>query len=386
MKKTLIALAALAATASFAQSTVTISGVLDVGVKSASNVKPGQDKLSVGSGNNARVAFGVAEDLGGGLKAVANAQMRFDPATGMTEGSNARPLFQGETRVGLSGGFGTVLMGRGLTALQAPNGGNSDPWGVSTVAGSVYAAGFATDYAAGGEGRIDGAVFYTSPSLNGLTISASFSPKKLAAAGADAKADTVAGVGTATTTAQGSNAVTAITSTKQHQSLNALYANGPLAVGLGYEQNRVGDKITQLYGNYDMGAAKLYASNATIKGGTQADRNGVTFAATSAAVNTGSSTAQVAVGGKITNNTVGVTVPMGALSLRAGYSVWNGNGAAGQKDDNKLGFGVKYDLSKRTYIYSDVASQTRKNNTANADASKSNSKVSLFDIGVAHSF
>ena len=378
MKKTLIALAALAATASFAQSTVTISGIVDVGVKSASNVKPGQDKLSVGSGNNNRVAFGVAEDLGGGLKAVANAQMRFDPATGMTEAGNARPLFQGESRVGLSGGFGTVMLGRGLTALQLPNGGNSDPWGVSTVAGSVYAAGFATDYAAGGEGRIDGGVWYTSPSLNGLTISASFSPKKLVAAGAAATADTA--------TKQGTSEVTAITSTKQHQSLNALYANGPLVVGLGYEQNRVGDKITQVYGNYDMGVAKLYASNATVKGGTAADRAGVTFAASAAAVPTGGATAQVAAGGKITNNTVGVTVPMGAMSLRAGYSVWNGNGAAGQKDDNKLGFGVKYDLSKRTYIYSDVASQTRKNNTANADASKSNSKVTSFDLGVAHSF
>jgi len=382
MKKTLIALAALAATASFAQSTVTISGIVDVGVKSASNVKPGQDKLSVGSGNNNRVAFGVAEDLGGGLKAVANAQMRFDPASGMTEASNGRPLFQGETRVGLSGGFGTVLMGRGLTALQLPNGGNSDPWGVSTVAGSVYAAGFASDYAAGGEGRIDGAVFYTSPSLNGLTISASFSPKKLVAAGAAATND----VTTVGSEKQGTNAVTAITSTKQHQSLNALYANGPLAVGLGYEQNRVGDKITQVYGNYDMGVAKLYASNATVKGGTAADRAGVTFAAASSAVNTGGATAQVAAGGKITNNTVGVTVPMGALSLRAGYSVWNGNGAAGQKDDNKLGFGVKYDLSKRTYIYSDVASQTRKNNSAGTNPATNNSKVTSFDLGVAHSF
>jgi len=360
MKKSLIALAALAATASFAQSSVTISGVVDVGVKNTSKVAAGAAKASVSSGNNNRIAFGVAEDLGGGLKAVANAQMRFDPTSGTAEAANARPLFQGETRVGLAGGFGTVMAGRGLTALQLANGGNSDPWGVSTVAGSVYAAGFASDYAAGGEGRIDSAVFYTAPTVGGLTVSASFSPKKV----------TVTGGYSGTS-----------------QSVNALYANGPLVVGVGNEQNRVGDTLTQLYGNYNFGAAKLYASTATTKGGTTAERAGVTFAAAAAAVNSGNgAVGAVAADGKITTNTVGVMVPMGALSLRAGYSQWNGNGAAGQLKDNKVGFGVKYDLSKRTYIYSDIANQTRKNNTGTAADGKDSSKISYFDLGIAHSF
>ena len=385
MKKTLIALAVLTVSgAAFAQSTVSISGVLDVGLKNVDKVKPGAATSSVGSGNNNRLVFAVTEDLGGGLKAVANAQMRFDPASGTPEAAGARPLFKGETRVGLAGGFGTVMLGRGLTALQLPNGGNADPFGVSTVAGSVYAAGFATDYAAGGEGRIDGAVFYTSPSINGLTLSASFSPKKLTAAAVAAVAPTAA-TSTAVETL-GSNAVPAVTTTKTHQSFNAMYAAGPLAVAVGYEQNRVGDKITQVYGNYNLGVAKVFASTATIKGGTAADRVGVTLAATAAAVNTGSSTSQVAAGGKIDNYTIGASVPMGAATIRTGYSVWNGNGAAGQKDDNKFGLGLKYDLSKRTYIYTDVASQTRKNNSANADNSKSNSKVTSFDLGVAHSF
>jgi predicted porin len=357
---------------------------MDIGVKNVSKVAPGAAQASVALGNNARIAFGVTEDLGGGLKAIANAQMRFDPTTGTTEVANGRPLFQGETRVGLTGGFGTVMMGRGLTALQLPNGGNSDPWGVSTVAGSVYAAGFATDYAAGGEGRIDGAVWYTSPSLNGLTISASFSPKKLAApAVATATSKTQTAGGDAIVTAE----VPALTSTKTHQSINASYNAGPLNVGLGYEQNRVGDNITQVYGNYDLGVAKLFASSATIKGGTAADRAGVTFAAAASGVNSGAMAAPggVAAGGKINNWTIGTTVPMGAATLRAGYSVWNGNGAEGQKDDNKFGLGVKYDLSKRTYVYSDVATQTRKNNTGTR-ADRDNTKVTSFDLGVAHSF
>jgi len=373
MKKTLIALAALAATASFAQSTVTISGIVDVGVKNVNKVAAGAAKTSVGSGNNNRVAFGVTEDLGGGLKAVANAQMRFDPATGTAEAANGRPLFQGETRVGLTGGFGTVMLGRGLTALQLPNGGNSDPWGVTTVAGSVYAAGFATDYAAGGEGRIDQGIWYTSPNISGFTLSTSFSPRKIVTAA-------VAATSTAAALPAGVS--------KTHQSVNLAYANGPLVVGIGNEQNRAADTITQIYGNYDLGAAKLFVSTATIKGGSaEEQRFGGTFAAAAAAVNSGNgAVGAVKANGEIKNHTVGVTVPMGALSLRAGYSQWNGNGAVGQKDDNKVGFGVKYDLSKRTFIYSDVAQQTRKNNTGTAADGKDNTKVTSLDLGVAHSF
>jgi predicted porin len=77
---------------------------------------------------------------------------------------------------------------------------------------------------------------------------------------------------------------------------------------------------------------------------------------------------------------------MGATSLRAGYSVWNGNGAPGQKDDAKLGLGVRHNLSKRTYVYSDVATVTRKNNSATASPATSNTRQMLFDLGVAHSF
>jgi predicted porin len=81
-------------------------------------------------------------------------------------------------------------------------------------------------------------------------------------------------------------------------------------------------------------------------------------------------------------------MPMGATSLRAGYSVWNGNGSAGQKDDAKLGLGVRHNLSKRTYVYSDIATVTRKNNTGSVSAASNtaNTRQMLLDLGVAHSF
>lgn len=365
MKKSLIALAILAASgAAMAQSTVTISGVLDVGLTNVNKVAAGANNTSVGSGNNARINFSVVEDLGGGLKAIANAAMRFDPTTGTAEGANARPLFQGETRVGLSGGFGTVLLGRGLTAVQAANGGNSDPWGVSTVAAMPYAMGFVTDFAAGNEGRIDKGIFYTSPSISGLTLSGSFSPRKNQA---------TAGNGLAS---------------KTHLSVNALYANGPLVAALGKEANRAGDTLTQVYGNYDLVVAKVFASYATIKGGTTAQRaQAGTFAATAGAVQSGNGgVGPVAIDGSINNSLIGATIPMGTTTIRVGYSSWNGNGAAGQARDNKVGLGAKFDLSKRTYVYTDLASQTRKNNTGTAADGKDNTSIRSLDLGVAHSF
>jgi len=85
MKKTLIAIAALAATGAFAQSSVTISGVMDVGLQmatiqnhattAAAGLAPLNGTFnktnSFASSNTATTAINIAgvEDLGGGMKA-----------------------------------------------------------------------------------------------------------------------------------------------------------------------------------------------------------------------------------------------------------------------------------------------------------------------------
>jgi hypothetical protein len=344
-----------------AQSSVTISGRMDASLRYTAQVAPGQANytLTEDGGANA-IRFAITEDLGGGLRAVADVGMRFGIADGLSQSAGARPLFQGETRVGVVGGFGTIKLGRGLTAVQGPIG-SADPWGVTTVAGTQYAPGFATDYAAGGEGRIDQGIFYTSRNISGFTVGASVSPRKLTS--------------------------TTVTSTKTHHSLYAGYSAGPLSINVGHEQNRVGDTMTPIWGSYNAGFATLIAHYNTIKGGAAADRTGVTFAAASAAVNSGASgaSAPVAADGKIDNYGIGAIIPMGAMSFRVGYSTWNGNGSAGQKDDVKMGAGVRYSLSKRTYLHANVATQTRKNNSG-ATPNVSNAKQGLADAGVVHSF
>ncbi len=75
MKKTLVALAALAATSAFAQSTVTIYGSADVAYVNKTHTSAAGDTLSktvgVGEGFNAgnRIGFRGTEDLGGGAAA-----------------------------------------------------------------------------------------------------------------------------------------------------------------------------------------------------------------------------------------------------------------------------------------------------------------------------
>jgi len=365
MKKSLIALAALATVSGASMAQVTLAGVMDLGVRYTSAVGSSVSKVSLNDGDAARLIFSANEDLGGGMRALANAQLRFDPTTGFNQGAGARPLFQGETRVGLSGGFGTVMLGRGISALQVPNGGNADPWGVTTIAGSVYASGFATDYGAGGEGRIDRGIFYTSPNISGLTLSASTSPFKVTGS-------TVAG---------------ATGASKTHYSVAAVYAAGPLVIGLGTEQNRAADTLTQVFGNYNAGVARIFFSTARISGGTTAEQaNAGTFNASAAAVPGQSS--RVAADGTISNHTIGATIPMGALSYRVGYSTWNGTGASTQKNDSKLGLGLRYDLSKRTYVYSDLAQTSRKNNSGSVSATSNtaNTKNNQFDLGIRHSF
>ena len=110
MKKSLIALAALAAVgAASAQSSVTLYGIADIsaGVVEVDGVsrETGFNKANL---QQSRVGIKGSEDLGNGLKAVFNYEHGFNSANGaFTAGAEARRAV-----VGLQGGFGSVLLGR----------------------------------------------------------------------------------------------------------------------------------------------------------------------------------------------------------------------------------------------------------------------------------
>lgn len=99
--------------AAFAQSSVTISGFFSVSAESISIHNPvaARAGLNTSEGrlgdNSSRIIFNVVEDLGGGLRAVAQADLRFNAANG----SGGLPPFSGNTHVGLRGNWGQIRAG-----------------------------------------------------------------------------------------------------------------------------------------------------------------------------------------------------------------------------------------------------------------------------------
>lgn len=337
---------ALFATAAFAQSNVTLSGQVDIGM-----VNPiGADKVRVDqSGNGAnQIVFSGSEDLGGGLRATFRLAQRFSPESGLNDGTyGTRPTFQGETTLGLAGPFGTLRLGRALSALRGPVD-NTDPWGTLQQASvAVVATGYAsspdnelvsydalatppgyegTETRSGaGAGRIDG-IHYVSPSFSGLTAAVTYGPK--------------------------GTQITGQTTTGANQFVSAWlqYAGGPLVVGLGGEENRAGDRITAAQLSYDLGVAKVGATYGIVDlASTALDRKAFNVSA---------------------------TAPMGAVAFKVGYGRSKLEGA--EASVKKTGVGLDYALSKRTLVYT---SYGRDKGTSITSGTKSG-----YDLGVRHTF
>jgi predicted porin len=197
MKKSLVAVALLGAFAGVAQAqtAVQIYGNIDVGV-----IKRTDQTLNIGKRASNTLGFKGTEELGNGLKALFQLEMRYEPDTGTTENNN-RPLFQGQSRVGLQGDFGMVRLGRGLTPFQEIIG-SFEPWhGLPNQAGfytDISVAGFNSAPLDGINGnstgannnRISNAIFYNSPVSNGFQVNASWATKEANGGGA------ITGIGT----------------------------------------------------------------------------------------------------------------------------------------------------------------------------------------------
>ncbi len=109
MKKSLLAVAVAAAlpAAAFAQSNVTLSGIVKAGIANTkmSNGAVNGSGTSLDDGSSRFIISG-SEDLGGGLKGIFMVDTRFRPDTG------TGTLASGNAFVGLAGGFGTIRIGR----------------------------------------------------------------------------------------------------------------------------------------------------------------------------------------------------------------------------------------------------------------------------------
>jgi len=170
MKKSLIALAALAVvSAASAQSTVTLSGNLDVSYGSIGGTTPAANKgqtvsSQIGSSTSA-INIEAVEDLGGGMKA--GARVELDPRNLMVDGG---AFATSQSYVMIQTGFGTVKAGR-------PNTPSYDAFAAASALGTATGSGYT--YTNGNvtmATRFNRSVKYESPTFSGLTASVVFAP------------------------------------------------------------------------------------------------------------------------------------------------------------------------------------------------------------------
>ena len=332
MQKKILALAVagLVSGGAFAQSNVTIYGVVDVfyGYGMDNFNKDAKDMGAIQSGGQSGSRFGFkgSEDIGNGLKA----NFRIEGGFNADVGTSAQTgLFGRWSTVGLSGSWGEVQLGRRDT-FQDEFLGAQDANARTTVAqvSPVYLD----------QNRIGNFVAYLSPVWSGLQVKLGYST-----AGADSAAQEV------TLTPISSAANNAASNTNFQVVTAALhYANGPLLLGAVYDYNTFQDRGSNVVGQsgdygsgnvwnvggaYDFGVVRI---NAVVGGIDYANSFGQTM-------------------DDRTQWSLGASAPIGKAgkltlvyaNAKIDYNV------AGAKDDKMQMWGLAYyhDLSKRTNFY-----------------------------------
>ncbi len=307
MKKSLIALAVLGvAGVAHAQSSVTLYGIVDVGI-----IKDKGEATALSSGllSSSRLGFKGTEDLGGGLSAL----FVLEGGLSVDDGTSGGFKFDRESYVGLGGGFGEIRFGKIWTAYD------DIAWNVNPVFDSAFSPAVIRPSLAF-DGNPNNGIKYVSPEFGGVSGAFSTSLRE----GGDTRST----------------------------AFQVSYEGGPITAGVAYQIDKNGAdefKFTTVNGTYDFGAVKLLAGYGRF----------------------------APVVGKATDLTIGADVPMGALTLSAGYVQTKIDGLSDRL--NSFGLGATYDLSKRTALYAGA----RKVNDTAADLG---APETTYGLGIKHSF
>jgi predicted porin len=398
MKKSLIVLAAMAATGAFAQSSVTLYGKADVGLINTKNAA-GVSATALGNGifEASRIGFKGTEELGGGLKANFLLEMAPSFVNGATGGA---ATFNRGAWAGIAGGFGEVRLGRQgtisatavcgvidlngcggsfnaggilFTGAGAPGkpGGQlfaANPTiGATAQAGSTYSANGGAAAGSYDATRYVGAVKYLSPNFSGVQVIVDYAMGGVAGSGSD---NTSIGLG-------------------------AVYGNGPISAVLAYQSANGGATAGTLAGantTYNVagtGGKAVGAANAGVSGvAANAGLTGklVTLGGTydfgAAKVSAGYQTETGSNGFSATAMTIGVNAPFGAATPYVVYSQHQVKTGAGLQavtgtDARIFNIGSTYALSKRTRLFADYAVDTTSFNA---------NKPTTLALGVNHNF
>lgn len=364
MKKSLIALAALAVTGiASAQSSVTLFGIVDAAISRYSNSGAGGTSFTgmTNSGyNSSQLGFRGREDLGGGLSAM------FWIEGGLTndDGTPAGFTFTRRSVVGLTGNWGEVRFGREYTPTFS-NDSAFDPFGTNGVGSNVIGRGRASSgaatlvSAAGGPNttqvRASNSVSYFLPAnLGGFYGNAMY-----------AFDENVSGL------AAGNNG--------QYWGLRGGYATGPINAAFSWGKKdgstvlaAATPEITtwSLAGSYDFGVAKLMGEylRETYDTGATGEHD-------------------------LKGYLIGALVPMGAGEIRVAYSRVKKDVAGGGLDPSarQIALGYVHNLSKRTALYASYARISNRDGSALSVSTTTigglaNSRSTGYDIGIRHTF
>jgi predicted porin len=333
MKKTLIALAAVAVTgAAFAQSSVTLSGQVETGLEK----RWSGDATRMTSNRNGTSNWTLrgTEDLGGGMNAVFQVSTSFNPddgtAGGLSTGTTGTVLGNNGMFVGVTGGFGTFRMGRPANTLFANALFANGTKGVSAHDSNTLLSNMVAN--AGNSVYVNNGVQYHTPVMGGFQVQVEYAPAELGGASA--------GTGIA-----------------------LRYAAGPIvATFTNYKGAGTGallkpKAVNQLAGSYDFGLARVFL--------TYRDDGNLAAAAD-------------------TGYALGATAPVGPGSLYFSYNVREQATA----DAKTVIGGYKYNLSKRTQAFVNVAQRNAAYAGAVVTANGGNGakKSTGFGFGLQHSF
>lgn len=335
-----------------AQSSVTLSGVVDVAVRYTSNSQGSTNSLVSGSNSTSRFVFRGVEDLGNGLQAGFWLEGAFNADNGSTAPGNQ--FFDRRSTVGLSGAWGEVRLGRDWNPAFL-SWASTDPFVVVGAGGAINMWASAPSTAlrrAFGAGattlsRSSNALQYILPSrLGGVYGQVMVAP------------------------GEGGNAQ----GNYQYHGARLGYAAGPLDVGA-------------FYGN-----TGIDATNAQFK--QSGARASYKLGATTLS---GSYTASSYLGSRHRALLLGVNVPVGVGVIKASYvkvdqSGRDEAGASIAADDaQRFALGYVHNLSKRTAVYVNAGHVSNKGRASfsisggPAGAAPGTSSTG-YEVGLRHAF
>ncbi|WP_348693110.1 porin [Duganella fentianensis] len=276
------------------QTALTLNGMLDLGM-----MRDYDGSAQVGTVQRSNLALSGYEELGGGVKAIFRLSTRAELDTGKGEGAPDKPFWHDESTLGIKAAWGTLRVGRAMTAMWA-NDYKFDPWSnynrIASPAWQHWHYLTPSDpFANNGKaeyGRLNNGVFFDSASYGGVTLRLSTTPER------DARAIC--------------RPISAVVE----------YAQGSWAGMAAYERNSLGDENNYLAGKYVLGDAALMAAYDDSRALASQQRS--------------------------RTMTLSATYRLGAATvLKAGYSRQQLNA-----DSNPfVGLGADYLLSRRSTLY-----------------------------------